>query len=445
MLKQIFGLITLLIFSLSFPIFASAHSHMIESNPSENEILHTVPLNISVTFNAPIQASFYSLEVYNRGGKRVDADKSVLKENKLENKLPDNLENGTYTVKWKIVSNDGHPTEGALSFQIEVEPLKKERTINEKQIVEEKKEAAIEVKQPANINIASKDETGVWQTLIQGIFYLSLSLYIGVLFFYLKLLPKNYFSQMDVKSHKLLCFAYVGLIFSIVLSLPLQVLNISETISLSSISKILSSTIFGTAWIVAMLLVILLLMTTYLMKTTRVKLFTTLSFILLLALMLIKSFIGHPMIVSVQAAAVAMNFMHLLAMSLWLGGLLTILILFPKILKSINSAERSNLYWQVLQSFSSWAILFVSVLLASGVLSSLLHIDSVSSLVSTRYGQVLLAKVGLMFIMILFGVYHFFKTKQKKSQLKRSIWIEFSLGLIVLILAGILTHLPTPL
>ena len=132
-------------------------------------------------------------------------------------------------------------------------------------------------------------------------------------------------------------------------------------------------------------------------------------------------------------------------MSLWLGGLLTILILFPKILKSINSAERSNLYWQVLQSFSSWAILFVSVLLASGVLSSLLHIDSVSSLVSTRYGQVLLAKVGLMFIMILFGVYHFFKTKQKKSQLKRSIWIEFSLGLIVLILAGILTHLPTPL
>ena len=154
MLKQIFGLITLLIFSLSFPIFASAHSHMIESNPRENEILHTVPLNVNVTFNAPIQASFYSLEVYNRAGKRVDADKSVLKENKLENKLPDNLENGTYTVKWKIVSNDGHPTEGSLSFQIEVEPQKKERTINEKQIVEEKKETVIEVKQPANINMS---------------------------------------------------------------------------------------------------------------------------------------------------------------------------------------------------------------------------------------------------------------------------------------------------
>ena len=78
MLKQIFGLIALLIFSLSFPIFASAHSHMIESNPSENEILHTIPPNVSVTFNTPIQASFYSLEVYNKAGNRVDADESVV-------------------------------------------------------------------------------------------------------------------------------------------------------------------------------------------------------------------------------------------------------------------------------------------------------------------------------------------------------------------------------
>ena len=71
--------------------------------------------------------------MYNRAGKRVDADKSVLKENKLEISHRQ-LENGTYTVKWEIVSNDGHPTEGSLSFQIEMEPQKKEITKNEKQI-----------------------------------------------------------------------------------------------------------------------------------------------------------------------------------------------------------------------------------------------------------------------------------------------------------------------
>lgn len=439
MLKQIFGLITLLIFSLSFPAFISAHSHMIESNPRENEVLHTIPSTVSITFNTPIQASFYSLVVYNKAGKRVDTNKSILKENKIENTLPDSIENGSYTLKWRIVSNDGHPAEGSLPFQIKVEHSKQEITINEKP----KKEAVIEEKRSANTNanVASKGEIGAWETLIQSIFYLSLCLYIGVLFFYLKLLPKNYFSQINKKSRQMLYFAYAGLALSIIVSLPIQVLNITETLQLSSISRVLSSTIFGTAWIVAVFLLILLLVTTYLMKTTRVRFFTLLSFILLLALILTKSFIGHTMIASVQAAAVAMNFLHLLAMSLWLGGLLTILILLP-IIKSNDSAERRTLYWQVLQSFSSWAILFVLVLLISGVFNSLLYLNSVNTLLSTRYGHVLLTKITLMLVMIMYGVYHFFKTKQMKKQIKRSIWIQFSLGIIVLVLAAILTHLP---
>ena len=214
---------------------------------------------------------------------------------------------------------------------------------------------------------------------------------------------------------------------------------------MSSIREVLSSTTFGIAWLVAMFVLILLLITTYLMKTTKVNFFTILSFILLLAVMFTKSFIGHTMIASVQAAAVTMNFLHLLSMSLWIGGLLAILILLPSVARTIHSAEQRTLYWQVLQTFSSWSILFVSVLLASGVLNSLLHIDSVSLLVSTLYGQVLLAKIGLMLMMILFGAYHFFKTKRKKEKIGRSIWIEFSLGIIVLILAAILTQLPTAL
>lgn len=445
MMKQLFGWIALVIFSVSFPIFASAHSHVIESNPSENEILHTIPPTVSVTFNAPIEASFYSLEVYNKAGDRIDANESVVEENRLEGKLPDKIENGSYTMKWKIVSNDGHPTEGSLSFQLEVAPPKKETTIKEKSSTVEKQEMVIKDKKQANIstNIEPKNEIGLWQTLIQSILYISLSLYIGVLFFHFKLLPKNNFFQMDRKSWQLLYFAYAGLVLSTVLSLPIQVLNISGVLNMSSIREVLSSTTFGTAWLVAVSVLILLLITTYLMKKTKVNLLTILSFILLLAVMFTKSFIGHTMIVSVQAAAVAMNFLHLLSMSLWIGGLLAILILLPSVVRTIHSAEQKTLYWQVLQTFSSWSILFVSVLLASGVLNSLLHIDSVSSLVSTRYGQVLLAKIGLMFMMILFGTYHFFKTKRKKEKMGRSVWIEFSLGIIVLILAAILTQLPT--
>jgi putative copper export protein len=51
-------------------------------------------------------------------------------------------------------------------------------------------------------------------------------------------------------------------------------------------------------------------------------------------------------------------------------------------------------------------------------------------------------KIYVELLMILFGVYHFSQTKRKKGEQKTSIRLEFDIGLLILILAAILTHLP---
>jgi len=435
--KQGFGLLILLLLSFSFPSFTLAHSHVIQSTPGEGEVLDTLPSTVSVTFNAPIQAAFYSLEVYNASGERVDADDNVLEENVLKNKLPNEVENGSYTLKWKVVSKDGHPTEGSLSFVVDVKPaekpIEKEEIKQEETTVEEKTPVVEEKIQP------EKTTPEVSHTLTQSLLYGSLSLYIGVLFFHLKLLPNTVSFHINNRSKLLLWISYVGLTLSILLSLPLQARSIS-----GSINDTLTLTTFGTVWFVAIVLLFFLLLSTWLLHKASRKWAAALVILLLLSIMLAKSFIGHTMMASIPAAAITMNFLHLASMSLWLGGLLAICLVLPRAAKQVtNPDERKTVYWQVLHNFSSWALIFVSVLLTSGVCSSLLHIDSMNSLLTTLYGQVLLAKVALTLAMILFGAYHFFRIKGKKKTLGPSVLIEFCFGIIVLVLAAILTNLPT--
>ncbi|USK60114.1 copper resistance CopC/CopD family protein [Peribacillus asahii] len=428
--KQGFALLILLLLSVSFPSFTLAHSHVIQSTPGEGEVLNTLPSTVSVTFNAPIQAAFYSLEVYNESEERVDADENVLEDNVLKNKLPNEVENGSYTLKWKVVSKDGHPTEGSLSFVVDVKPA--EKPIEKEEIKQE--ETTVEEKiQP------EKTTPEIGHTLTQSLLYGSLSLYIGVLFFHLKLLPNTVSFHINNQSKLLLWISYAGLMLSILLSLPLQARSIS-----GSISDTLTLTTFGTVWFVEVLLLFFLLLSTWLLRKASRKWAAALVILLLLSLMLAKSFIGHTMMASIPAAAITMNFLHLAAMSLWLGGLLAICLVLPRAAKHVtNPDERKTVYWQVLHNFSSWALIFVSVLLTSGVCSSLLHIDSMDSLLTTLYGQVLLVKVALTLVMILFGAYHFFRVKGKKKTLGPSVLIEFCFGIIVLVLAAILTNLPT--
>ena len=51
--------------------------------------------------------------------KRVQVSKVEILDNptKLKVKLP-NLNNGTYTVRWSMISADGHPSEGGYPFSI---------------------------------------------------------------------------------------------------------------------------------------------------------------------------------------------------------------------------------------------------------------------------------------------------------------------------------------
>src|SRR5699024_10331848 len=85
---------------------------------------------------------------------------------------------------------------------------------------------------------------------------------------------------------------------------------------------------------------------------------------------------------------------HLLAVSVWAGGLLALALIAPR----LDDAAAAT----TIRRFSPWALAAVVVLALSGLLSAVIRLSSWSDLVTTGYGQVVLAKtLGLTLLAIL--------------------------------------------
>ena len=101
---------------------------------------------------------------------------------------------------------------------------------------------------------------------------------------------------------------------------------------------------------------------------------------------------GHPVTTSPVGIALATDALHVLAGSLWLGGLLGLLLLAV----TAPAGSRVEALRAVVPRFSNVAFTSVLVLIASGTVATYLHLPTVSSLWETSYGKAILAKVILL-------------------------------------------------
>ncbi|MGE7602810.1 copper resistance protein CopC [Peribacillus sp. NPDC097675] len=411
-----------------FPITVFGHATVISSNPSPNESLDTIPEKISIQFSEDIQSSFYSLKVISKNKNEIPLQDIQVSEKTLEATWSSSLDEGSYIIKWRVVSSDGHPIEGTIPFQ-----YGKSHTPSDQVNAEE--EAGF----PSSV-----------QVFLQSIQYLCFAALTGVPFFYLSLSKSPIPNQICRRVRRYIWLSYFGLAISILLSLPLKVtidaqVGWQHAFNGTYLSEVLQSTQFGVIWLIEMMLLLVLFVAIFFMIRNQLnKLSLMLPLVFVSSMMVCKACIGHTTDTSNQYWAVSMDFLHILAMSLWLGGLLAILVILPKSYNPKVADDNKTFYWLVIQKFSSWAILFVSVLIVTGLYSSFQHVSTLYSLLHTTYGQLLLSKIGLMLIMIGLGALHLVRGKRKtKKKLGLTTGIEFSVGIIVLIIAALLTNVQT--
>ncbi|GAA0134828.1 copper transporter YcnJ [Paenibacillus sp. YSY-4.3] len=477
-----------LLFSL--PASVSAHAYVVASSPGENEVLEGAPASVSITFNEPIEKAFHSIQVTDPSGQQAANGESRIDDANSARLIADlkpDLPNGIYTVNYKVLSSDGHTVTGTFPFIIG---------------------DAAAAQNPAAANESGSSQEHVWPKLalllVRWLQYSGLAIYIGVLLFHLLLLPRrrleaetaahidNKTASVDIsqehnkgatrtnehqigrlqnhletytksslwqRTKRLLILSLILAAAGIVLSLPQQTASDAgvpwnQAWNPAWIKDTLNLTSFGKAWTAEMILLLMLAGLTaalviFAKRQNRLAADLTGAAALLtsLGILLAKSFIGHAAAANGRSMAIAMNFLHQASSFLWLGGLLSLAFLLPAATGPLRNSpgSKSLIYWETIRRFSILAAGCVAILLCSGIYASLLHVPTWYALLHSNYGFILLAKSGLTLVMLALGFSAFLRGRKQTRPLSRGVWIEFVTGLIVLVLAAVLSNMPTAL
>lgn len=96
------------------------HAFLVRSSPARRATLTTVPDRVRLWFNEPIEARFSSASVWDAAGRQVD-----LGDARVEPEDPKRLTlgvkplgPGTYRVRFRVLSVDGHVVESEYPFTL---------------------------------------------------------------------------------------------------------------------------------------------------------------------------------------------------------------------------------------------------------------------------------------------------------------------------------------
>jgi methionine-rich copper-binding protein CopC len=106
--------------ALLVPTAASPHASLVKSLPGRRAVLATSPTRVQLWFNERLEPAFSRLSVWDAGGKQVDArDVQVdTQDPKLLSVGVPALQPGRYTVRFRVLSVDGHVVESEFPFTV---------------------------------------------------------------------------------------------------------------------------------------------------------------------------------------------------------------------------------------------------------------------------------------------------------------------------------------
>ncbi|GAA1403460.1 hypothetical protein GCM10009662_29880 [Catellatospora coxensis] len=355
---------------LGLPQPAHAHAHLTSTDPAEGAVLQTAPERILFTFDEAVRAVPGGVQVYGPQGEPVQAQPTVTGA-ELEVELPARLGDGTTVVTWRVVSEDGHPISGALTFSVG---------------------APTPVNTPAAAEPSSIPEVPWTLTLARVLGYLGLLLAAGLVAFAALFLPAD--PGADRPRRRIAALARAAGAAAAVAWLA--ALPITAVYLLGGGPSLLSQ---GATWsslplteyavtgavVGGLALAVTLLSTGSAARRRHVAAAAAAA----LAAMA-PALVGHTRAASPELPVVGADALHLLAGSVWLGGLAGLALTLPAL------AGRGTTAAEVLARFSTAAAGVLAALVATGTLLVWRILGSWTALVDTGYGRLVLAKIAVV-------------------------------------------------
>ncbi|MEU8172738.1 copper resistance protein CopC [Microbispora hainanensis] len=100
---------------------AYAHAYLLESSPVDGQVLASPPAEVRLRFDEAVSLGGRSIQLLDPSGKELAIGAARFADGKADTaraSLPRDLAEGTYVVSWRVTSVDSHVVSGAFSFSV---------------------------------------------------------------------------------------------------------------------------------------------------------------------------------------------------------------------------------------------------------------------------------------------------------------------------------------
>ncbi|MEV5607118.1 copper resistance protein CopC [Streptomyces sp. NPDC052225] len=366
---------------------SSAHAALTGSDPKQGAVVETAPRSVSLTFSEDVAMSGGAVRVLDPAGKRVDTGKvSHARGTTYSVGLHAGLPDGTFTVAYQVVSADSHPVSGAFTFSIGA-PSKTSAVLTDQN--------------------AGGGVVGGLYGFARYVSYAGFVLLVGGAAFVLGCWPRGAgirpVQRVVVSGWTALTAATLALL--LMRGSYTGSGKLGDVFDMTQLGQVLQ-TKTGAALTSRLLLLaaaalfIAVLFGAYVKRAEEgdKKEVKDLTFGLAIGGAVVAAGLAATWAMAEHAStgiqaglAMPVDVLHLLAVATWLGGLTTLLVALYRAPSIESTAVRR---------FSRVAFCSVVTLAATGLYQSWRQVGSWSALTGTRYGQLLLLKIGLVAVLV---------------------------------------------
>jgi copper transport protein len=419
---------------LSLPAAAYGHAALVQTVPSASGLVDRPPSEVTLRFSEPVEPRFAAVSITGADGRPQSAGAPRRAGDPDALAVPlKRLAQGWYLVYWRVISVDGHPVRGAFTFAVGPNPG------------------------PApQFSVPSVSETAATPRLLAARWIVTLAAMLAIGLFAMRILiarPLRLWLRplsvaFAVASAAALLAAPVYLV------LATAQFTLRSPLDLGALAPLLDVSAFGRGYLdLELCLGLFVLAAAIAIRIDRpererrsVAELLALAGALLAAaaVVLIPGVSGHAGQTSPRGLAIALDWLHLAAGAVWIGGLLGLLVLW----RGLPKASRTAALAIAVPRFSNVAVGSVLVLVGTGIGAALLHLPTLASLWDTGYGQALLVKIGLLAVTLLLAAVNLLRTRPRllagRDASRRFVAGEAAIVAGAVFAAAVLTSLAPP-
>lgn len=381
---------------------ALAHATLVSTNPPDGSIVAKAPTSVSATFDEAVGVSANSLQVFAPNGLNVDSGQTThgSAPQQITVRLQSGLKDGTYTVGWHVISADSHPVQGAFTFSV---GAPSSTAVN-----------------PASLEPPASKLVGIVFGAVRWLAYCCFALLIGGVAFVICCWPAG---AARPGMLRLAMSAWGGLAAATLAAILLQgVYGADQSLSHVFWPDVLHATLYsaygralGTRLllVVAALVVFSITLGSLPTASRRARLTAGATWAAVMVGMASTWAVADHAGTGLQVPiAVPSDIIHLSAMAIWVGGLVTLVTIALR--RADSSAATRGLgrrryqaataeAAQAVSRFSPIALGCVAALVVTGTYQAWRGVGSWAALFETTYGRLLLAKIAGMCMLIALG------------------------------------------